>query len=110
MTGIKEPTPATLKRHGLTVQQWREMLDRQDGQCSLCPAGHLPPSRILNIDHEHVRGYWDMQPERKRRYHRGLVCYWHNKNFLARGATPELFDRAAAYLRAYQERKAADGG
>jgi hypothetical protein len=47
-----------------------------------------------------------MAPAKKRRYHRGLVCYWHNKNFLARGASAELFDRGAAYLRAYDERKA----
>ena len=109
MSGIKQPTDVTLKRHGLTPEQWREMLDSQGGQCALCPPGHLPPSLILNIDHEHVRGYWDMAPERKRKYHRGLVCYWHNKNFLARGASAELFDRAAAYLRAYDERKASAG-
>jgi hypothetical protein len=104
---IKQPTSATLKRHGLTPEQWQEMLDRQGGQCSLCPPGHLPPSNMLNIDHQHVRGYDQMPPERKRVYHRGLVCYWHNKNFLGRGASVDLFVRAAEYLRAYEERKRA---
>jgi len=52
-----------------------------------------------------VRGYWDMQPERKRLYHRGLVCYMCNKFRLARGATAENLLKASEYLRAYQERK-----
>ncbi len=100
---ILRPTDPTLKRHGLTEELWRAMLDRQGGVCGAC--GKEPPSHKLNIDHEHVRGYWDMQPERKRLYHRGLVCYMCNKFRLARGATAENLLKASEYLRAYQERK-----
>lgn len=110
---VKQPTDPTLKKHGLCSEDrkqakpelWQEMLDRQGGVCGAC--GSDPPSGILNIDHEHVRGYYQMPPERQRLYHRGLVCYLCNKFRLARGATIAQLEGGAAYLRAYAERKAA---
>jgi hypothetical protein len=101
---ILQPTDVTLKKHGLTPDEWRAMLDRQGGVCGAC--GTEPPSHRLNIDHEHVRGYWDMPAERKRKYHRGLVCYMCNKYRLARGATVDNLARASRYLANYAARKA----
>jgi len=101
---ILQPTDTTLKRHGLTPELWLVMIEAQGWVCGAC--GTVPPSKRLNIDHEHVRGYWDMSAERKRKYHRGLVCYMCNKFRLARGATAENLLKASEYLRAYAERKA----
>jgi len=100
---VRQPTDPTLKKHGLTPELWREMLDRQGGVCGACH--RAPPSQKLNVDHEHVRGYYDMPPERRRQYHRGLICYMCNKFRLARGATVENLEGAAVYLRAYESRK-----
>jgi hypothetical protein len=109
MPEIQTPSAATLAKHGLTEELWREMLERQNGQCALCAPGHLPPSLKLNIDHQHVRHYggkdWSMPAEQKRKYHRGLLCYWHNSNAMARGASIEMFERGAQYLRDYEARR-----
>lgn len=100
---IQQPTDVTLKKHGLTSELWREMLDRQGGVCGAC--GHEPPSSRLNIDHEHIRGYAKMLAEKKREYHRGLLCYMCNKYRLARGSTVENLQGASDYLRRYEFKK-----
>lgn len=44
------PSEQTLKRHGLTEDQWQALWDRQAGLCALC--GKPPTSRFV-IDHCH---------------------------------------------------------
>ena len=104
MTTIIPPTAPTLKKHGLTLELWQELLGVQGGACGAC--GKVPKSNKLNIDHEHVRGYYSMEPELRRTFIRGLVCYMCNKFRLARGSTAENLLHASMYLRDYAERKA----
>ena len=100
---ILTPTPITLAKYGLTEETWQVHLDRQGGVCGHC--GRVPPSKRLNIDHEHVKGWKAMAPEKRAQYVRGLVCYIGNKTTLARGATVENLRRSADYLERYEERK-----
>ena len=104
METVKVPTDATLKRHGLDVASWGRILQRQGFACGIC--GKVPKSRILNIDHQHVRGYKDMPAEQKRRYHRGLLCFQCNRHIVSRVATPAKLRAGAEYLEAYEVRKA----
>jgi hypothetical protein len=107
--GIRQPLPATLRTHGLDAPAWRVMveecpLDRAgDATCMAC--GIKPKNLILNIDHEHVRGYKKGTDEFKRQHHRGLVCHMCNRYRLARGATARVLRMAADYLDAYTERR-----
>ena len=101
---VRVPSAQTLRRYGLTETDWRRHLRRQGGVCGVC--GKVPPSGTLHIEHEHVRGFKDMPPEQKRRYVRGLACWWCNANLLRRGTTPAKLRAAADYLEAYEERKA----
>lgn len=42
-----------LKRYGLTVQDYREMLAKQNHQCAMCLSEE---SQTLSVDHHHVSG------------------------------------------------------
>jgi hypothetical protein len=101
---VSEPTPATLKKYGLTSAEWRAILDRQGGGCGAC--GTVPPSGRLNVDHAHVRGWKKMVPEERKGYVRGLLCYMCNTHTLSRGATVAKLEGAAKYLRDYERRRA----
>lgn len=67
--------------------------------------GKLPPSQILHIEHEHVRGWKRMPPEQRKMYVRGLACYACNSVLLRKGNTPEKLRNAAKYLEAYERKK-----
>lgn len=96
---IDVPTPATLKKYGLTVEDWQALLDAQGGVCGAC--GREPKTHRLVIDHDHVRGWKDMPAERRKLFVRGLLCWTCNHYRLARGATVENLRGAAEYLARY---------
>jgi hypothetical protein len=117
MPSIKRPSPATLDRYGFgcgpaaladtPYDDWFALLASQTGTCGACR--HVPPALRLNVDHEHVRGWKDMPPEKRRIYVRGLLCYMCNHYRLARGATVDNLRGAADYLERYEERRAEAG-
>lgn len=92
------PAKATLKRYGLTVEEWVELHQRAGGICEICRA----TTRRLCIDHEHVKGWRKMKPERRREYVRGLVCWRCNVSIIGRGITLEKLHAAARYLTRYE--------
>jgi hypothetical protein len=107
--GLRTPLLATRRKHGLAVLAWQKLVDMcpmdQAGRALCMACGIHPTNDILNIDHEHVRGYAKGTDEFKRRHHRGLVCHMCNRYRLARGATAAILRGAAAYLDRYEERK-----
>ena len=105
LTEVRVPAPATLRRYGLTVDEWRAIRDAQGGTCGVCDK--VPASGVLHIDHEHVRGWVKMKGPARRKYVRGLACWHCNSVWLRRGATPERLRRAAAYLESYANARAA---
>jgi hypothetical protein len=105
--GIRQPLSGTLKTHGLDVEAWQLMADEcpvdKDGNAGCMACEVRPKNLILNIDHEHVRGYKAGSDAFKRQHHRGLVCHMCNRYRLARGATARVLRAAADYLDAYRE-------
>jgi hypothetical protein len=97
------PTKNTLKKYGITEEEWRAILDRQGGGCGVCNT--VPESGTLHIEHEHVRGWKKMPPEDRKRFVRGLCCFTCNTRWVGRGATPQKLRAAASYLEAYDRRK-----
>lgn len=75
-----------LRRYGLTLERYEEMLKEQDGLCAIC---RKPPQgkRPLVIDHDHKTGRV-----------RGLLCYGCNRA-LAVLDSPVLLGSAQAYLK-----------
>lgn len=108
---VSPPAPATLKRYGLPLEEWQAMLRSQGGVCAIC--GKVPkPNRKTGrvrfvIDHEHVRGWKAMPPERRKLYVRGITCWYCNATYLGRGITVDKARNVVAYLERYALRRPA---
>lgn len=102
-TNVRIPAVGTLRRYGMALGEWAELLEAQGGGCAVCL--RVPPSGILCVDHLHVRGWKKMLPADRRKWVRGLLCSYCNHRFVTKGMTVEKAERVAAYLRlhAFQE-------
>lgn len=98
---MKLPRPATLKKYGLSQEDWVELYNLQSGCCPIC--GRKLEKTIV-VDHMHVRGFKKMSDEKKRRYIRGLTDWWCNKTFLGRGITIERAKNVVAYLERFEKK------
>lgn len=80
----------TRKQHdaakALGKRHYDELLEAQGGCCAICK--RPPYARRFNVDHDHAT----LEV-------RGLLCWLCNYFTNGRGATPELLDAAADYLR-----------
>lgn len=102
--GLFVPSLATLIKYGGTVELWYEVAERQGFVCGAC--GKLSKTGRLVIDHQHIRGWAKMPTAQRWAYVRNLLCWSCNGFRLARGATVENLRGAAAYLEAYEDRRA----
>jgi len=78
-------------RYGVTLEEYRELYDKQTGQCAIC--GISVPFPKLSVDHNHESGKI-----------RGLLCQNCNAGIGMLGDAPERLTRAAQYL-TYCERR-----
>jgi hypothetical protein len=98
----KPPSKVTLRKYGLTEADYFNFLDAQDYKCPIC-GNEL--SKTTNIDHFHVKGWLKMPPELRKQYVRGVVDWFCNKNYLARGITIERSKNVTSYLERFERRK-----
>lgn len=96
------PSEKTLKRYGLSREDWLAILDRQLGVCIIC--GQEPKTGRLVIDHSHVKGWKKLPPEKRKLHVRGLTCWWDNKTLLGRGLTLARAEAVVEYLTAHNNR------
>jgi hypothetical protein len=96
------PTKQTLKRYGLSLEEWQAMADEQNHACYVCC---VPPKKgRLCIDHQHVRGWKKMPPEKRKLYVRGLLCFLCNTQYLGRGITIAKAHKIVEYLERFNAR------
>ena len=79
---------AQLKHHyGITLEQYEELLEEQDGKCKIC--GHEPQEgeRALDVDHCHDEGHI-----------RGILCSSCNAGLGHFQDRPDLLLKAIEYL------------
>ena len=88
------PKKATLAKYGLTLDDWRAILERQGGVCAICKK----TSRRLCVDHDHLVGWKDMAPADRRNAVRGALCWFCNSHIVGRGVTLAKIQAAAVYL------------
>jgi len=100
---IKTPSLATLKKYGLSLQDWEKIRDEQGAVCFVCQK--LTSTERLCIDHEHAKGWKKMPPEKRKLYVRGLLCWVCNHYYVGRGISIEKAARVVSYLTQYAERK-----
>ena len=74
-----------LRRYGVTVEQYEQMLKAQKGGCWVC--GSTPKKRRLHVDHSHKSGKI-----------RGLLCHRCNRGLAWFSDKSERLRRAAEYL------------
>lgn len=97
------PSPATLKKYGLTLDDYACLVSVQGWVCAIC--GKPPKGGRFRVDHHHAAGWKKMPPSRRKTFVRGLTCWWCNKTHLGRGITVEKARAVVRYLEAYEERK-----
>lgn len=109
MTAIDPPSAATLKKYGLSEEEWMAILLRQGGVCAICKLAPTPSPKtgktLLNVDHEHVKLWKKMPPEKRKLYVRALLCWQCNRFRMFRGATKEYAYNMYKMLEEYEERK-----
>lgn len=100
---VNPPKPDTLKKYGLSLDQWRMILQRQNGVCAICQKE--PSTGRLCIDHEHVKGWKKKESHERRLFVRGLLCFFCNHYYVARGISIAKAQAVVAYLTEYEKRK-----
>lgn len=95
------PKPATLKKYGITREEWIFILKRQGKVCAIC--GRLPRSGRMVVDHEHVKGWEDMAPEQRKKFVRGVLCRLCN-GYKVRGMSLMTARTITTYLEAHLNR------
>ena len=100
-TGIIVPAARTLAKYGLNRAQWLELLAAQDWQCPICER------RVTtwNTDHEHVRGWKNMEADERRRYVRGVLCIRCNWKVVTGQLSAKTAGNIYRYLLAYEARR-----
>lgn len=97
------PSAQTLKRYGLSRDEWLAILAGQGGVCAICK--RVPTSGRLHTEHEHVPGWKRMPADQRKLYVRGICCFMCNTQYLGRGLTIEKARAVVAYLEAYGARR-----
>lgn len=85
-----------MEQYGLTVEQYDELLLKQNGRCAICQGTHhrftrAKSDRPFCIDHDHETGAV-----------RGLLCSHCNRGIGLLGDDPAVVEAAAQYLRNHQ--------
>lgn len=99
--GIHPPSIATLRRYGITADEWLDLLHAQGWICPICER-RVP---TWNTDHEHVPRWKHMPPEQRKRYVRGVLCARCNWKFVHSRLPAATVENIARYLRAYEARR-----
>ena len=92
----------TLKKYGLTWDDYHQMMVRQRGDCPICKRPLPNPV----VDHQHVKGWKTMKPAKRKKHVRGLLCRRCNWRFLGNLVTVEIACSVADYLLDFKDRSA----
>lgn len=96
------PLPNTLRKYGLTAEEWLDIARRQGWVCAVCKK--LPPNGRLCTDHDHVKGWKKMKPDQRKKFVRGLLCFWCNSAYVGRAITILKAKNVYRYLKAHRNR------
>jgi hypothetical protein len=102
MTQYQIPSKATLDKYGLSSQEWESILHSQGDVCAICKKESKTGRYVT--DHPHVKGYKKLPPEQRKKFVRGILCWWDNKQIVGRGVTIEKLQNAIDYLKKAEEK------
>ncbi len=75
-----------LKKYGISLDQYNEILKKQNNACAICKRDRSNFKNNLAVDHDHKTGEV-----------RGLLCFYDNKRFVGRH-TKDTVRKLIAYL------------
>lgn len=99
---MNPPSNKTLAKYGLSREEWQERLTMQGGVCAVCH--QEPSSGRLCVDHQHVKGWKKLPPEKRKLHVRGLLCWYCNHAYVGRGITIQKSRNVTAYLVNFEDR------
>jgi hypothetical protein len=77
------------RRHfGITLEEYNEMWEAQDKRCAICRAERKPNQNAFAVDHDHDTGEIF-----------GILCFICNHKLIADIRNPDIYEKAAEYLR-----------
>ena len=97
---MKLPTSITLRKYGLSEEDYIELYNLGGGICPICKRPLDKPV----IDHIHTRNWKKMKPEKRKMFVRGIPCNYCNRRRLARGMTLEIARNIVDYLEQFEKR------
>ncbi len=95
------PTKATLKKYGLSEEEYTALYESQGGICPICGRKDV----LLVIDHEHAPRWKKMPADQRKLYVRGLLCSYCNQRRVGKGVTKQTAYNTYKYLQAYEKRR-----
>lgn len=103
--GIKPPSLATLRRYGLTADEWLALIKAQGWRCGVATCGKRGGGVRWNTDHDHIPGWPKLPPEERKKYVRGVLCPWCNHRRVNSRMRAIEAQAIADYLAAYEARR-----
>lgn len=97
---IPVPAQRTLKKYGLTLIEWKDMISETGYRCPICERVLATPV----VDHLHVRNWRKMKQDKRKKYIRGIPCNYCNRRRLARGMNLQIARNIVKYLEAFEKR------
>lgn len=97
---MKTPSKSTLKRYGLSLDEWLAMANEQDNKCFIC----REEKEVLCVDHHHVKGWKKMKPQDRKKHVRGLLCIFCNLRLLPKGMSLKKARNIVRYLERYESK------
>lgn len=95
-----------IKVYSITADEYARILAVQNGSCFICVRAK-GARRSLSVDHDHAQALLDGHEHDKgcRECVRGLLCSVCNKMLAHARDDPEMFERAADYLRNWPSKR-----
>lgn len=99
---LLEPSKQTLEKYGLSLKEWKKLAESQNNLCFVCKQ---PPKKgRLCIDHFHAKNWKKKPPEERKKYVRGLLCWYCNFKLLPRGINLEKARNIVKYLEQFENK------
>lgn len=103
MVAKEYPTQQTLDKYGLSRSEFKTIIKAQGGTCPICEK--IPSTGRWVIDHQHVKGWKNLPPDERKKFVRGVTCWFCNRNYLAKAITPRKAENIKRYLETYAIRQ-----
>lgn len=103
MSDIKAPSDATLRKYGITAEEWLRVLASQGNVCAVCK--RVPKSGRWVTDHHHAPKFKKMPPHQRRGFVRGVICPFCNSHCVGRFMTLVKARNIVTYLEQYDGRR-----